>query len=635
MRYKIYSVVVLIPTFLVGQAQDISDTLSINEIFVSGNPVSSVVNGYRSTSVDTSAIKDHSLGDLSGIIAENTPLFVKNYGPSGAATISFRGAGASHTQLMWNDLSINSPMLGQADLSLIPGGFVDEIDLFSGGASMVAGSGGLGGLLNIKTKPYWENEESLLINAGVGSFGRYTGLVKFRAGGKKFQSATRLFGNSAINDFPFLNTTGYAEPVTEYRKNSEILQSSLMQEFYLRGKKSITTASAWYSYSDRNLPSNILVPQENGSENQVDNSFRSVISHNHYLMKGGFETTFAWFNEYLRYINNSTSMDSRNRSNTLFLKEVLQVPAGKKLDLKLMLLDEINMVNTVNYGGFRSRNLLTLSASGRRELGERMGVVFILREMLVDDKFISPDYSAAFDFELVKNSGSFLKMNFSRNSKVPTMNDLFWSPGGNTGLTNEYSYTGELSLNMLKKPDDHNEISSDFTVYSGRISDMIQWIPSDMSYWSPVNIASVGSTGFEAGFGYNYLINKTIVKVSLNYSFNRTRNLSDQEGKNLQLIYVPENQFNGSIRAGIRNISFGMTGSYTGKRYTTSDNTDYLPGYLLLALNTGYCIKAGSNRFDINFRAENLLDKQYEVIAFYPMPGRSFILSVTYKFSKR
>jgi vitamin B12 transporter len=634
MRHLTAYSLLIFSSALCGQEAHVSDTVRINEILVKGSAVSSVIKGYRNSSVDTSVIKDHSLDNLSEIISEGTPLFVKNYGPSGSATISFRGAGASHTQLMWNDLSINSPMLGQADLSLIPGGFVDEINVFSGGASMAAGSGGLGGLLSIKTKPDFKNDNSFLLNAGAGSFGRYSGLVKLRAGNERFQSVTRAFANKAVNDFPFMNSASYSEPVTEYRQNSEILQSSLMQEFYFRGPKSVTTLCAWYSYTDRNLPSNILVPQESGSESQVDNSLRTVISHNRYLKKGGFETTFAWFNEYLRYINNTVSIDSRNKSNTLFLKEVLQIPAGNKLDLKVMLLDEVDMVSTGNYNGYKSRNLLTVSASARREIGDRLGLVLLLRELLAANKFITPDYSAAIDFELVKNSASFLKINFSRNSKVPTMNDLFWNPGGNTELTNEYSYTGEISLDIRKKTSIHNEFNSDLTVYSGRIMDMIQWRPGSMSYWTPLNVASVASSGVEAGFGYNYTMNKTTIKVNLLYSWNRSNDL-DAEVENMQLIYIPENQFNGSVRTVFRNFSGGVTASYTGKRFTTADNSEFLPGYLLFNLNTGYSFSLDHNWFDLNLRAENILNKQYEVIAWYPMPGRSFIFSVTYRFINR
>jgi iron complex outermembrane receptor protein len=274
-----------------------------------------------------------------------------------------------------------------------------------------------------------------------------------------------------------------------------------------------------------------------------------------------------------------------------------------------------------------------MSASARHEVGGRLGTVLLFRELLVDSKFIMPDYSAAIDYEIVKNSGSFLKMNFSRNSKVPTMNDLFWNPGGNPDLLNEYSYTGEISIDLRKKYGDHNEFNSDFTVYSGRIKDMIQWRPGSMSYWTPENIASVGASGIETGLGYNYLMNRTAVRFSIQYSYNRSRDLDMKEGEDLQLIYVPEHQFNSSIRTTFRNFSGGLTGSYTGKRYTTTDNSEFLPGYLLFNVNTGYSFRMDRSFFELTLRAENLLNKQYEVIAWYPMPGRSFLFSVTYRFT--
>jgi hypothetical protein len=85
MRPAITTSLILISSILSGQTQEISDTINIREILVKGNAVSSVVNGFRTTHVDTSCIKDNSLGDLSDIISEGTTLFVKNYGPSGAA----------------------------------------------------------------------------------------------------------------------------------------------------------------------------------------------------------------------------------------------------------------------------------------------------------------------------------------------------------------------------------------------------------------------------------------------------------------------------------------------------------------------------------------------------------------------
>ena len=59
-------------------------------------------------------------------------------------------------RLTWNGININHPMLGQSDLSLIPAGLIDDIQIYYGGASMPLNSGGIGGIINLETKPVWK-----------------------------------------------------------------------------------------------------------------------------------------------------------------------------------------------------------------------------------------------------------------------------------------------------------------------------------------------------------------------------------------------------------------------------------------------------------------------------------------------
>ena len=44
-------------------------------------------------------------------------------------------------------------MLGQSDLALIPAGLIDDIQINYGGASMPFNSGGIGGIINLETRP--------------------------------------------------------------------------------------------------------------------------------------------------------------------------------------------------------------------------------------------------------------------------------------------------------------------------------------------------------------------------------------------------------------------------------------------------------------------------------------------------
>ena len=59
-------------------------------------------------------------------LSVSVSIFSKQYGRATLSTVAFRGTAASHTQVMWNGMRINSPMLGMTDFSMIPSYFVDD-----------------------------------------------------------------------------------------------------------------------------------------------------------------------------------------------------------------------------------------------------------------------------------------------------------------------------------------------------------------------------------------------------------------------------------------------------------------------------------------------------------------------------
>ena len=50
-------------------------------------------------------------------------------------------------------------MLGQFDLTLVPAGLIDNINIYYGGGSMGISSGGFGGLIDLETNPEWDDQE--------------------------------------------------------------------------------------------------------------------------------------------------------------------------------------------------------------------------------------------------------------------------------------------------------------------------------------------------------------------------------------------------------------------------------------------------------------------------------------------
>jgi len=634
MRCPVFYIILLVlPVISTGQVIFPDDTIRIKEVIVKGSLLANNSGGYKQTVLDSSMLVDYSLNNLSEIITETTSLFIKSYGTGGIATTSFRGTGASHTKLTWNEININSPMVGQADLSLIPAGFIDELRIYYGGGSISVGEGGLGGIINIETKPDWKTESDILASFGAGSFDRYSSLVKIRSGGKRFQSSTKAFFLSARNDFRFLNSVTYSEPVFERRKNAELFQKGLIQEFYFKGEKSIASARLWYQSSDRNLPPTMLMSQTENKEQQVDEFLRAMIGYERHNRNVNHKISLALFSDRLDYLNELASIDSRNHSKTLISKGVVEIIIGNRSKMNITLNNELNIVNSVNYSELKARNVSTLTVSARRLFGEKLGINILMRELMNDRKLLFPDFTAGMDFRMINNKGSYLKLSFTRNSRVPSLNDLYWNPGGNPELKNEYSYSGEISWDIKSEINKALMLESEISIYSNRIRDMIQWKPGEHSYWSPVNINSVNTTGIESGLNLSYKINRLSVRFTGVYAFTSAHVINSDDDNNIngkQLIYVPENLFNLCIKINFRSFYYSWTVSFTGKRYTDADNTHYLPGFILNNSIIGIKIKSGKNSFDLNLKADNIFGTTYQTIAYHPMPGRSFLFTITY-----
>jgi len=629
------SVTNLIPIALIlsvqlnGQVSFQNDTLKIQEVVISGKQISSEQPGFKYYSIDSVRLMDYSLFSLTDVLNVTTPLFIKNYGSGGISTSSFRGSSAGHTQVTWNGININDPMLGQSDFSLLPSGMVDNVMISFGGASMDLGQGAIGGIINLENIPDWKKQTNIDGGLVAGSFGRYSGIAKLRIGSEHFQSVTKGYLNSSQNDFPYLDTASMPEPLWTKRENNQILQKGFMQEFYLRKSHNILSARFWYQSASRDLPGSILYGYS--GEEQSDESFRSML--NYEFAKGNKEyfSTAALMITNLNYTSQLYSIDSRNKTKTIVLKGGMTSYLGDYSRIKLVLCDELNAIESNNYFENVRYNKASITLSVERKKGERFGAVILLRETLYDKSFLLPDFSSGFEFRIIRGEEQFLKLNLSRNSRIPSMNDRFWNPGGNPDLENEYAYSFELGYKIDHQISQSVNIHWEMDYYNNYIRDMIQWRPGESYFWVADNIGSVNSSGLESSLHVKYVANNLLVNLNTGYSFTRARDnnlASETYGK--QLIYIPENQAITSLGIAYKTIYSTWTNSYIGRTCTTSDNMGFLKGYAINNLTIGMKFNIKENNIDVRFKIENIFDTSYETIAYYPQPGRTYFLVLSF-----
>ncbi len=143
------------------------------------------------------------------------------------------------------------------------------------------------------------------------------------------------------------------------------------------------------------------------------------------------------------------------------------------------------------------------------------------REILDSETFLIPDFSAGLQYRIAEGKDYFLKANISRNSKIPSLNEMYWVPGGNPELKNEYAFTYELTGEMNHKFSSPLTIKYNLSLFRNNIKDMIQWHPGEFSYWTADNIKSVNTSGLETSFSLNYSVSKFSAGLTANYSYTR------------------------------------------------------------------------------------------------------------------
>ena len=218
-------------------AQKLTDTIPLREVQVYGKRNLEEA-GLQITRIDTIAMQMMKTQTISELLTSYSPIFIKSYGRGSTATASFRGTSASHTQLYWNGIKLNSPMRGDVDFSLFPVYFIDQISVLHGGSSLQSGSGALGGSVLIGNKPDWKDIFSIRYVQTIESFSTAKEYLNVGYGNGKIQFKTRFFADHSKNDFPYYNY-GVLPMHEAVQKNDEYTKMGFLQEIYYRLKKQL------------------------------------------------------------------------------------------------------------------------------------------------------------------------------------------------------------------------------------------------------------------------------------------------------------------------------------------------------------------------------------------------------------
>ncbi len=637
--------------------------------------------GVTKTRFDSLALKENISLSMADILTFNSSIFVKSYGRATLSTVAFRGTSASHTQVTWNGMKISNPMLGMTDFSTIPSYFVDNASLLHGTSSVNETGGGLGGLVKLNTTPEVGDGFNAQYVQGIGSFSTFDEFARITYGSERWHVSTRVMYSSSPNDYKYTN---HDKKINIYDDDHNIIgqyypeernRSGSFKDFHLLQEVYYNTPgsgrfgfNAWYINSNRELP---MLTTDYGEETSFENrqreqTFRSILSWDYNRekwktgVKGGYIHTWMAY-DYKRDVGNgimASMTRSRSKINTFYGQADGEFTptrrwyftANVSLYQHLVKSEDKNIImqdgDKAVVGYDKGRVELSSSLSAKWQPIDRIGMSVVLREEMFGSKW-TPLIPAFFIDGILSPKGNImLKASISRNYRFPTLNDLYFLPGGNPELKSEHGFTYDVGMSFDVGKKDVYALDGSLTWFDSYIDDWIIWLPTTKGFFSPRNVKKVHAYGLEAKANLGLQFAKEWL-LDLNGSFSWTPSINEGEkmspadqsvGK--QLPYVPRYSASLTGRLSWNNWAFQYKWCYYSERFTMSSNdytlTGHLPEYFMsnVSLEKNLFFKPAD--LQLKLTVNNLFNEDYLSVLSRPMPGINFefFIGITPKFWK-
>ena len=561
------------------------------------------------------SVQEKSGSSLTDLLRYNSNIYFKENGYGMVSSASFRGTNAQQTAVVWNGININSQLTGQTDFNtLIPGNYGDVV-VRSGGGSVQYGSGAVGGaiLLNdsFRFNDGWKNS----LQSSYGSFN--TSKLAFNTSLGKEKTSLQIGINhiASDNDYKYLGTD-----LRNENGAYDQLNINANVGFILSDQQILKVYHNTFN-GDRDFSGTLTAPAD---ENYRDLNHRSLIELSSFNERKIARLKVGHLYERYRYFpNNQREEFSFGQANTLLANY------DYKYQLNKITLNGIIDFSSIWAKGTSIENAQRSFVSGTflfsHELSDKLNYGVNLRQEVVSDYQNPFLFSLNSSYKVAKNY--IININGSKNHRVPTFNDLYWSGAGASGnleVLPETSWQVEIGQTIEVK-----NIALSLNAYSITTDNLIQWRPNIQGVWMAMNVQDVSQYGMELGFDWKRKWGNQELVWESEYAYTKS---IDNTTKN-QLLYVPEHMLRSNLAYQYKKLVAFYQFLYNGSVYTTTDNSDSLSSYTVGNIGLDYHWPNISGiKFILGLKVNNLFNKNYQNVAYRPMPNRNFQLQLITKF---
>ena len=589
---------------------------------------------------------------------------VRDYGGiGGMKTVSVRNLGAHHTAVSYDGVTVSNTQAGQIDVGRFSLDNMESLSLAIGADESLMQSArhyASAGVLSILTeRPHFDEGKNSAFRFRLkgGSFGLVTPSLRYwqRVGE---QTSLALNGSYMRADgvYPFVLVNG-RERTNEKRYNSDIYtwqgEANLYHTF---ADKSQLDMKAYWFYSERGLPGSVTLYNPVSRERLWDEDFfAQAVYRKAFYEKWNLHARLKYTHTWNRYEDTNVKYDGGkqidvNRQNEYYASATLGWSPVEAFRIALAedafyndLHNNINIGSNPDYPfPKRITSLTALSAQWQWErlhvegnvVGTYAHETVENGENPADKHRLSPCVSVS--YRLLSNESLHLRAMWKNTFRMPSFNDLYYHRIGNSGLRPEKATEYNLGLTWSGRPFQAVKyVSATVDAYYNDVTDKIVAFPSTY-VWKMANFGKVKIKGIDVTLATEVPIyHKVSAILTGAYTFQESLDkLKASASYNRQLPYTPKHSGNASLL--IRNpwVNLGYSVLFQGERWSSSQQTSQykLKAYSehTLTLSREFLFK--SCQLNLSGSIHNLFDKQYEIVKYYPMPGRSFSLIGTISF---
>lgn len=646
---------------LKAQTNDSIKTQQLSEVEISGKKAPSISRSTTPLQVMTSkTITEQGLQSVSDVVRRFSGVVLKDYGGiGGLKTVAVRGMGAEHTAVSYDGIMVSNVLSGQIDLSRFSLDNVETVTLSisqSDNIFQTAKAFASAGVLNLQTltPDFLDKDYKGKVRVTSGSFGLLNPVVDYsRKLNDVFAMSVNGSWQRADGNYRFKQENDKLLPDRK-RYNSDIdVYRTEFNLFSNLGNAGNLNTKLYYFDSDRGLPGNVTLGNDYAAERLLDRNFFAQVGYNNTFGENlKFRSQAKYDYVYTRYRIDELSETKINRyrqqeiywSNALLYSPTNSLSFSFAEDLSFNKLNNEMATFADNLPYPKRYN--SLSAIAAQYNSRQLTITANVLGTYINEKIksgsdntykkISPTISLS--YKPFNTTDLRIRASFKQLFRVPTFTELYYSSISkklNPELAKQYNlgltWVGAVPSASV------NYISAGIDVYYNDVKDKIIIIPYPFMA-SSTNLGKVEIIGADVKVATNISVGKGLdIDISGLYSYMQARDMTDRDNAKtykMQIQYTPKHSGSATVSFNNPWVNLSYSVIAAGKRYFNIQNIDDNKVDAYTDHSISLYKKMKVKRYDLYLQGNllNLFNKNYDVIAYYPMPGRSFKITAGFIF---